>query len=39
MQRDTQGWRNQVWISFAIAVTSCVIGVVQVGNLRDTNFH
>ena len=28
MQRDTQGWRNQVWISFAIAVTSCVIGVL-----------
>jgi hypothetical protein len=28
MQRDTQGWRNQVWISFALAVFSCAIGVI-----------
>ncbi len=28
MQRDTQSWRNQVWISFALALTACVIGVL-----------
>ena len=28
MQRDTQGWRNQVWISFGLAVSACVIGVL-----------
>ena len=29
MQRDTGGWRIQVWLSFAIAVTACAAGVVQ----------
>ena len=29
MQRDTQGWRAQVWISFAIAVLACGIGVLR----------
>ena len=29
MQRDTQGWRAQVWISFAIAVFACGIGVLR----------
>ena len=29
MQRDTQGWRAQVWISFAIAVLACAIGVLR----------
>lgn len=29
MQRDTAGWRNQVWISFAAAVCSCAAGVSQ----------
>lgn len=28
MQTDTQGWSNQLWISFALAVTSWVIGVL-----------
>jgi hypothetical protein len=28
MQRDTQGWRAQVWISFGIAVFACGIGVM-----------
>lgn len=23
MQRDTQGWRAQVWISFGIAILAC----------------
>ena len=29
MQRDTQGWRAQVWISFAVAVLACGIGVLR----------
>lgn len=29
MQRDTSGWRIQVWLSFAIAVTACGAGVIQ----------
>ena len=29
MQRDTQGWRAQVWISFALAVLACAIGVLR----------
>ena len=29
MQRDTQGWRTQVWISFAIAILACAIGVLR----------
>jgi hypothetical protein len=29
MQRDTQGWRTQVWLSFAIAVLACAIGVLR----------
>ena len=29
MQRDTQGWRAQVWISFALAVLACGIGVLR----------
>jgi hypothetical protein len=29
MQRDTQGWRTQVWISFAIAVLACAVGVLR----------
>ena len=29
MQRDTQGWRTQVWISFALAVLACGIGVLR----------
>ena len=29
MQRDTQGWRTQVWISFALAVLACAIGVLR----------
>jgi hypothetical protein len=28
MQRDTQGWRTQVWVSFALAVSASVIGVL-----------
>lgn len=28
-QRDTNGWRLQVWISFAVAVGACAIGVIQ----------
>lgn len=28
MQRDTAGWRNQVWISFAVAVGSAAYGVL-----------
>ncbi len=27
MQRDTQGWRSQVWISFGLALVACAIGV------------
>lgn len=29
MQRDTQGWRAQVWISFGIAILACAIGVLR----------
>lgn len=29
MQRDTASWRMQVWISFAIAVLACGVGVIQ----------
>ena len=29
MQRDTQGWRAQVWISFALAVVACGVGVLR----------
>lgn len=29
MQRDTSGWRLQVWISFAVAVVACGAGVIQ----------
>lgn len=28
MQRDTAGWRSQVWISFGLALVACAIGVV-----------
>ncbi len=28
MQRDTSGWRMQVWLSFAISVAACAIGVI-----------
>lgn len=28
MQRDTAGWRNQVWISFALAMGSATYGVL-----------
>jgi len=29
MQRDTQGWRLQVWISFGIALAASTGGVIQ----------
>lgn len=29
MQRDTNGWRLQVWAGFAIAVIACAAGVLQ----------
>ena len=29
MQRDTRGWRVQVWTSFAIAMTCAAVGVLQ----------
>ena len=29
MQRDTQGWRAQVWISFALAILACAFGVLR----------
>lgn len=29
MQRDTNGWRLQVWLSFGLAVTACGAGVLQ----------
>lgn len=29
MHRDTGGWRVQVWLSFAIAVTACGAGIIQ----------
>lgn len=28
MQRDTNGWRMQVWISFGLAITASAIGVM-----------
>jgi len=27
MQRDTSGWRAQVWISFGLSLAACVVGV------------
>ena len=29
MHHDTGGWRVQVWLSFGLAVTACVLGIVQ----------
>jgi hypothetical protein len=29
MQRDTGGWRLQVWLSFGLAVAACAFGVIQ----------
>ena len=29
MQRDTAGWRMQVWLSFGIAIMACGAGVIQ----------
>ncbi|MFZ6801563.1 YiaA/YiaB family inner membrane protein [Undibacterium sp. Di24W] len=29
MQRDTNGWRLQVWLSFGLAIVACGAGVVQ----------
>ena len=29
MQRDTSGWRVQVWLSFGIAVLACAFGVLR----------
>jgi hypothetical protein len=29
MQRDTSGWRLQVWLSFGIAIAACGAGVLQ----------
>ncbi len=29
MQRDTNGWRMQVWLSFALAVVASGVGVIQ----------
>ena len=29
MQRDTGGWRVQVWLSFGIAVLACAFGVLR----------
>ncbi len=28
-QRDTSGWKIQVWASFALALAACAIGVLQ----------
>ena len=28
MQRDTSGWRMQVWISFGLALGACAVGVM-----------
>lgn len=28
MQRDTSGWRFQVWFSFAVALLACTVGVL-----------
>ncbi|MBC3807794.1 hypothetical protein H8K52_10610 [Undibacterium seohonense] len=29
MQRDSGGWRLQVWLAFGLAVTACGAGVIQ----------
>jgi hypothetical protein len=29
MQRDTGGWRLQVWLFFGLAVAACAFGVIQ----------
>jgi hypothetical protein len=29
MQRDTNAWRMQVWLTFALAFTACAIGVLN----------
>jgi hypothetical protein len=29
MQRDTNGWRTQVWASFALAIAFCAVGVIK----------
>jgi hypothetical protein len=29
MQRDTNGWRMQVWLSFGLAILACGVGVIQ----------
>ncbi len=29
MQRDTGGWRLQVWLSFGLAIAACTLGVIQ----------
>ena len=29
MQRDTGGWRMQVWLSFGIALFACAVGVIR----------
>jgi len=29
MQRDSNGWRTQVWLSFSIAMFACAAGVIQ----------
>ena len=29
MQRDTSGWRLQVWLSFGIALFACAVGVIR----------
>ena len=28
MQRDTAGWRMQVWLSFGISLAACALGVI-----------
>ena len=29
MQRDTSGWRRQVWISFLLAIAAAAMGIIQ----------
>ena len=29
VRRDTRAWRMQVWISFAVAVTLCAVGLAR----------
>lgn len=29
MQRDTGGWRIQVWLSFGLAALACAVGVIR----------